>query len=284
MLKFNSTTSLTISPAISVPSGAYTITNVNGAVTGVGTTFTSGMVGGLIVFSSGASASITTFNSTTSLTVIPAATVASGNYTIYFGILGSIASTSSAVVVCTDNTVDAVTSWNIITNIGLSAPPATTTLTSNATSFSFAPTFCNFISTAAVVFTVANSTAVTCETEPVGQVNTGDIIPSTNPGGGTLYTFNVAGTYDVSYGIWNTVSVSTEVYYATTTPFGGIATKIANGVISAGDNTSMTTCRFMYKFGVGDTMKILCSSNISNSAPTGTPSPITAFLAIVRLG
>ncbi len=54
-------------------------------VTGSGTTFTAGMVGGIIVFSTGAHAYITTFTNTTSLTVTPSQSVTSTTYTIYYG-------------------------------------------------------------------------------------------------------------------------------------------------------------------------------------------------------
>lgn len=53
-------------------------------VTGVGTTFTNDMIGGLIVYSNGVQAFITGFTSTTVLSAIPSQTVTTGSYTIYY--------------------------------------------------------------------------------------------------------------------------------------------------------------------------------------------------------
>jgi hypothetical protein len=54
------------------------------AITGVGTTFTSSMVGGTITYANGMKASITAFVSATSLTVTESLTVTSQAYTIYY--------------------------------------------------------------------------------------------------------------------------------------------------------------------------------------------------------
>jgi len=54
-------------------------------VTGSGTTFTSSMVGGTIIWTTGEQALITAFTSTTSLTVGTSQTVASGTYSIRYG-------------------------------------------------------------------------------------------------------------------------------------------------------------------------------------------------------
>src|ERR1700747_537301 len=53
-------------------------------VTGTGTTFTSSMVGGTIVYANGITANITAFNSATSLTTSQSLTVSNQNYTIYY--------------------------------------------------------------------------------------------------------------------------------------------------------------------------------------------------------
>src|SRR5438876_337019 len=53
-------------------------------VTGTGTTFTSSMVGGTIVYANGITAHITAFVSATSLTTSESLTVANQAYTIYY--------------------------------------------------------------------------------------------------------------------------------------------------------------------------------------------------------
>lgn len=73
---------------VSTPSSTYstgTASQSTTTVTGVGTTFTSGMIPGLIVFSGGTTAIITRQNTATSLTVTPSQTVTSSSYTIYYG-------------------------------------------------------------------------------------------------------------------------------------------------------------------------------------------------------
>jgi hypothetical protein len=82
----NSPPYLTISPS------TYTIGTASQSgttVTGTGTTFTSLMVGGIIVFSGGQEAFITIFNSSTSLTVAQSQTVSATTYIIYYGGLQS---------------------------------------------------------------------------------------------------------------------------------------------------------------------------------------------------
>jgi muramidase (phage lysozyme) len=54
-------------------------------ITGSGTTFTSGMVGGVIIFSNGIQAFITGYTSATSLTVKQSQTVSSQGYVLYYG-------------------------------------------------------------------------------------------------------------------------------------------------------------------------------------------------------
>jgi len=62
-----------------------TVSQSTTTVTGVGTTFTTNMVGGVILYTSGGQAFVTGFNSPTSLTVKQSATVASTSYTLYYG-------------------------------------------------------------------------------------------------------------------------------------------------------------------------------------------------------
>jgi hypothetical protein len=59
-----------------------TVSQATTVITGVGTTFTSAMVGMQVQFDSGETATITAFGSTTSLTVSPSQTVASTTYKI----------------------------------------------------------------------------------------------------------------------------------------------------------------------------------------------------------
>ncbi len=93
---FTSGTSLTVFPSQTVLSTTYTIlysqkyntgtiSQTTTVATGVGTTFTSDMVGGFIVFQNGMVSFITAFISATSLTVTPSQTIPSGSYIIYYG-------------------------------------------------------------------------------------------------------------------------------------------------------------------------------------------------------
>jgi len=83
------TKSLTsVSSVISQNSTLYntgTASQSANTVTGVGTTWTSSMVGGLIIFSNGTKAFVNAFVSTTSLTVAQSQTVSSQTYSLYFG-------------------------------------------------------------------------------------------------------------------------------------------------------------------------------------------------------
>ncbi len=54
-------------------------------VTGVGTTWTTAMIGGLLIFANGTQAFVTAFNSATSLTVAQSQTVSSQSYILYYG-------------------------------------------------------------------------------------------------------------------------------------------------------------------------------------------------------
>ena len=83
---FGSTTSLTVSNNQHITAAtAYTILYNQNTLTGVGTTFTPTMVGGMIYFSTSGSISfITGFVSPTVLTVYPAQSIASQNYIIFY--------------------------------------------------------------------------------------------------------------------------------------------------------------------------------------------------------
>ena len=64
---------------------AGTASQTTTVLTGVGTTFTSSMVGGRVVFANGTTASITSYSSATILNVSPSQSVGSQSYTIYYG-------------------------------------------------------------------------------------------------------------------------------------------------------------------------------------------------------
>ena len=62
-----------------------TVSQTTTVVTGSGTTFTSAMIGGVIIYANGVQAFITAYTSATSLTVRQSQTVTSQAYTIYYG-------------------------------------------------------------------------------------------------------------------------------------------------------------------------------------------------------
>lgn len=64
-------------------------------ITGTGTTFTSSMVGGVIVYADGTTAMITAFASTTSITAQPSQSVVGQAFTIYYGAIQSVNGYSS---------------------------------------------------------------------------------------------------------------------------------------------------------------------------------------------
>jgi Trk K+ transport system NAD-binding subunit len=94
-----------------------TVSQSGNTVSGVGTTFTSSMVGGLVVYASGQEAFITAFISATQLTVAQSLTIASTNYILYYGgFQTDVSGSTSLGVVYNSKFIDSSTT---ITNIGL---------------------------------------------------------------------------------------------------------------------------------------------------------------------
>jgi uncharacterized coiled-coil protein SlyX len=75
---------------------AGTVSQSGFSVTGVGTTFTDQMIGGVIEFASGQWAIVSGFVSATSITVTPSQTVGSTSYTLYYNIPYAVSDNSSS--------------------------------------------------------------------------------------------------------------------------------------------------------------------------------------------
>jgi hypothetical protein len=91
-------------------------------ITGVGTTFTTSMVGGIIVFANAVQAPITAFVSTTSLTSSVSQTVASQTYTIYYGpayTTGTVGQSNYTVTGSGTTFLDCFTGGYIVYSTGL---------------------------------------------------------------------------------------------------------------------------------------------------------------------
>lgn len=95
-----------------------------------------------------------------------------------------------------------------------------------------------------------------------------------------VITIGTAGTYLVDYGIWN--SNNQPLTYVMT--LNGTATTIANSAITASDQQSMTSIRYIRTFSANDTIRILCTGSITNTVPSvTTPLSVTAYVNIIRI-
>lgn len=149
-------------------------------ITGSGTTFTSSMVGGVLIFADGTEAYITRFNSTTSLTSSVSQTVTSQSFTLYYGTTqmdntGRIGAQGLTVLGTTGNSINfgqatASVSFNVaaansVTCNGssgkIAVTLATTNLSANRTSAVLTINNSSVSSSSIVLCTIANNSNLT---------------------------------------------------------------------------------------------------------------------------
>lgn len=176
--------------------------------------------------------------------------------------LGKLQPNTSAVILCTSTSGNTAGSWCV---------------TSRATN-SGSVSSSQFWSTSAI--TVSSATA--CGFSNSESSNNGDVTASGTSN--TTFTINTGGLYQINYGIWSTTTLD-ESYYMT---LNGSA--IANSCVGASSGVLLTTARsmngltFNKTLSAGDTLRLLATASVANSAPpASTPSAISANITFLKV-
>ena len=167
------------------------------------------------------------------------------------------------------------TQWYTTDPVLIAGTGVTLTYGNGQTTITAAASFnTNFWSTVAVA--VSGTTAVGYENAETN--NTTDVTKNANTN--TTFTMVLGGLYRVYYGIWNTTA-SAQSYYCQ--PNG--AGSISNSAVSASDSNSMTTVAFIHRFTAGDTLRLIATGTVTNTAPSVTsPLATTTNIIFNRIG